>query len=166
MKQPKHEPAAVAAKYNISAKHVEKLLARYRVEHGEKFRLKDHDPGDTGGHLMSKDEAHALLVGGVERLAEQQEKLYAQDQWSLLCMFQAMDAAGKDGTIKHVMSGINPQGVEVTSFKAPGPEALEHDFLRAGIGWIGIGRVGSSVCIVNPFSDIRRDVIRLQDRRQ
>jgi PPK2 family polyphosphate:nucleotide phosphotransferase len=143
MKRLKHEPKEVAAKYNISAKHIEKLLARYRVEDGHKFRLKDHDPADTGGHLMSKDEAHALLAGGVERLSEQQERLYAQDQWSLLCMFQAMDAAGKDGTIKHVMSGINPQGVQVTSFKAPGPEALEHDFLwRSNRALPERGRIG------------------------
>ena len=133
----------MAAKYNVSPKTIEKLLARYRVENGHKFRLKDHDPGDTGGHLMDKDEAQALLVGGVERLSEQQEKLYAQDQWALLCMFQAMDAAGKDGTIKHVMSGVNPQGVQVTSFKAPGPEALEHDFLwRSTIALPERGRIG------------------------
>jgi PPK2 family polyphosphate:nucleotide phosphotransferase len=143
MKRPKHDSAAVAAKYNISAKHVEKLLARYRVENGRKFRLKDHDPGDTGGHAMSKDEAQALLTGGVDRLSEQQERLYAQDQWSVLCLFQAMDAAGKDGTIKHVMSGINPQGVEVTSFKQPGPEALAHDFLwRANLALPERGRIG------------------------
>ena len=143
MKRLKHEPADVAAKHNISSKSIEKLLARYRVENGHKFRLKDCDPGDTGGHLMDKDEAHALLVGGVERLSEMQERLYAQDQWSLLCMFQAMDAAGKDGTIKHVMSGINPQGVEVTSFKAPGPEALEHDFLwRSNRALPERGRIG------------------------
>jgi PPK2 family polyphosphate:nucleotide phosphotransferase len=139
----KGEPAAVAAKHKISDKHVEKLLARYRIENGHKFRLKDHDPGDTGGHLMDKDEAQTLLVGGVERLSDQQEKLYAQDQWALLCMFQAMDAAGKDGTIKHVMSGINPQGVEVTSFKSPGPEALEHDFLwRSNRALPERGRIG------------------------
>jgi len=143
MKQPKHEPKEVAAKYKISGKNVEKLLARYRIENGHKFRLKDHDPGDTGGHLMDKGEAQALLIGGVERLAEQQQKLYAQDQWSLLCMFQAMDAAGKDGTIKHVMSGVNPQGVEVSSFKSPGPEALEHDFLwRSNLALPERGRIG------------------------
>ena len=143
MKRPKHDPKAVAAKHNISGKTIEKLLARYRVENGHKFRLKDHDPGDTGGHLMDKDEAHALLTGGVGRLSEHQQKLYAQDQWALLCMFQAMDAAGKDGTIKHVMSGINPQGVQVTSFKSPGPEALEHDFLwRSNRALPERGRIG------------------------
>src|SRR5579871_1145754 len=102
MKRLKHEPEAVAAKYDISPKRVAKLLARHRVEDGKGFRLKDHDPGDTGGHRLDKDEAHALLVGGVEALSEHQEKLYAQDQWALLCVLQAMDAAGKDGTIKHV----------------------------------------------------------------
>ncbi len=143
MKRLKHKPEDIIAKYDVSPKHVEKLLARYRVEDGKKFRLKDQDPADTGGHLMDKHEAQALLVGGVERLSEQQEKLYAQDQWSLLCIFQAMDAAGKDGTIKHVMSGINPQGVEVTSFKQPGPEALEHDFLwRANRTLPERGRIG------------------------
>ncbi len=143
MKRVKTESAAVAAKHNISGKHVQKLLARYRVENGHKFRLKHHDPADTGGHAMSKDEAHALLLGGVDRLSEQQERLYAQDQWSVLCLFQAMDAAGKDGTIKHVMSGINPQGVQVTSFKAPGPEALVHDFLwRSNRALPERGRIG------------------------
>jgi PPK2 family polyphosphate:nucleotide phosphotransferase len=143
MKPPKHDPDEVAAKYNLSVKKVQKLLARYRVTDGHKFRLKDHDPGDTGGHLLSKSESHALLTGAVEVLSEQQEKLYAQDQWSVLCIFQAMDAAGKDGTIKHVMSGVNPQGVVVTSFKSPGPEALAHDFLwRANRALPERGRIG------------------------
>ncbi|MBS0561560.1 MAG: polyphosphate kinase 2 family protein [Proteobacteria bacterium] len=143
MKRLKHEPEAVAAKYDISPKRVAKLLARHRVEEGKGFRLKDHDPGDTGGQSMDKDEAHALLMGGVEALSEHQEKLYAQDQWALLCVLQAMDAAGKDGTIKHVMSGVNPQGVQVTSFKAPGPEALDHDFLwRSNRALPERGRIG------------------------
>lgn len=139
----KHEPEAVAAKYKISPQRVAKLLSRHCVEDGRQFRLKDHDPGDTGGLTMGQDEAHALLIGGVEALSEHQEKLYAQDQWALLCVLQAMDAAGKDGTIKHVMSGVNPQGVEVTSFKAPGPEALEHDFLwRSNRALPERGRIG------------------------
>jgi PPK2 family polyphosphate:nucleotide phosphotransferase len=138
-----HESETAMAKYDISPKRVAKLLARHRVEDGSQFRLKDHDPGDTGGQKIDKDEAHALLVGGVEALSELQEKLYAQGQWALLCVLQAMDAAGKDGTIKHVMSGVNPQGVEVTSFKAPGPEALEHDFLwRSNRALPGRGRIG------------------------
>ena len=113
----------------ISRKQIRAVVDRYRVTDGKKFRLKDYDPGDTAGHLMSREQARALLEGGTEILATSQEKLYAQDRWSLLCVFQAMDAAGKDGTIKHVMSGVNPQGVQVTSFKAPGPEELDHDFL-------------------------------------
>ena len=82
-----------------------------------------------GGHLLSKPQAEAMLAHDVQRLAALQEKLYAQNEWAMLCVLQAMDAAGKDGTIKHVMSGVNPQGVQVTSFKAPGPEELAHDFL-------------------------------------
>ena len=114
---------------DISTKNVRKLLDRYRITDGKGFRLKDHDPDDTAGLSLDKPESAALLQFGVQRLAEQQEKLYAQNSWAMLCVFQAMDAAGKDGTIKHVMSGVNPQGIQVTSFKAPGPEELDHDFL-------------------------------------
>jgi PPK2 family polyphosphate:nucleotide phosphotransferase len=116
------------AKMNL--KQLEKLLRPYRVTKGKDFRLKDHDPGDTHGFKSEqKSEAKELLARGVEWLAEEQEKLYAQDRWGVLLLFQAMDAAGKDGTIKHVMSGVNPQGVQVTSFKAPSSEELDHDFL-------------------------------------
>ena len=114
---------------HLSQSEVRKLLDRYRVTKGKGFKLKDYDPADTGGHLIAKHDAAALLNGGVEHLSALQEKLYAQDRWSLLIVFQAMDAAGKDGTIKHVMSGVNPQGVQVTSFKAPSVEELRHDFL-------------------------------------
>ena len=114
---------------HLSDRDVRKLLDRYRVTKGKGFKLKDYDPGDTAGHLIGKHDAAALLNGGVEHLSNLQEKLYAQDRWSLLLVFQAMDAAGKDGTIKHVMSGVNPQGVQVTSFKAPSVEELRHDFL-------------------------------------
>jgi PPK2 family polyphosphate:nucleotide phosphotransferase len=109
---------------------IEKFIDPYRVTKGKGFRLKDIDPGDTR-KLKSdqKDEAKAVLAQGVEWLAEEQNKLYAQDRWSVLLVFQAMDAAGKDGTIKHVMSGVNPQGCQVYSFKAPSPEELDHDFL-------------------------------------
>jgi PPK2 family polyphosphate:nucleotide phosphotransferase len=109
---------------------IEKFVDPYRVTKGKGFRLKDVDPGDTR-KLKSdqKDEARELLARGVEWLAEAQDKLYAQDRWSVLLVFQAMDAAGKDGTIKHVMSGVNPQGCQVYSFKAPSPEELDHDFL-------------------------------------
>lgn len=106
-----------------------KLLARYRVTKGKAFRLKDYDPADTAGLDYSKAEARELLARGTALLAEEQSKLYAQDQWSVLMMLQAMDAAGKDGTIKHVMSGVNPQGCDVFSFKAPDAEELDHDFL-------------------------------------
>ncbi len=117
-------------KQGIDRKQVRRLLERYRVTKGKGFRLKDVDPGDTW-RLKSADkaEAKALLQNGVRVLAEMQEKLYAQDRWALLLVFQAMDAAGKDGTIKHVMSGVNPQGCEVASFKAPSSEELDHDFL-------------------------------------
>lgn len=104
--------------------------APYRITDGKKFKLKDIDPGDTGA-LKSDDKAQAkeVLAMGVETLAELQERLYAQSQWALLLIFQAMDAAGKDGSIKHVMSGVNPQGCEVSSFKAPSSEELDHDYL-------------------------------------
>jgi PPK2 family polyphosphate:nucleotide phosphotransferase len=100
----------------------------FRVKPGKKFKLKDRDPADTGG-MESKKEAKARLEKGVKRLRELQERLYAQDCYSLLLIFQAMDAAGKDSTIEHVMSGINPQGCQVYSFKQPSSEELDHDFL-------------------------------------
>jgi PPK2 family polyphosphate:nucleotide phosphotransferase len=102
----------------------------YRVTKGKSFRLRDIDPADTA-RLESADAERAkeALQEGVEQLAEYQDMLYAQDRWSLLLIFQAMDAAGKDGTIKHVMSGVNPQGVQVYSFKAPSAEELDHDYL-------------------------------------
>src|SRR6266851_5959075 len=100
----------------------------FRIDDGRKFRLKDIDPGDTGG-LHAKDEAEEWLRQGVQRLAELQEKLYAEDRWGVLLIFQAMDAAGKDGAIKHVMSGVNPQGCQVYSFKTPSSEELNHDYL-------------------------------------
>ena len=105
-----------------------KLAKPYRVSDGVKFRLKDFDPQDTG-ELKSKEEAKGLLEKSVAHIEELQDKLYAQDRWCLLLIFQAMDAAGKDGAIKHVMSGINPQGCQVYSFKAPSNEELDHDYL-------------------------------------
>lgn len=107
-----------------------KLLKPYRVEEGKRFRLKDHDPAGTHGLKSEfKPQARDLLAKGVQELARLQDILAAQDRWGLLLIFQAMDAAGKDGTIKHVMSGVNPQGVQVVSFKAPSSEELNHDFL-------------------------------------
>jgi PPK2 family polyphosphate:nucleotide phosphotransferase len=111
-------------------KNAKKFAAAFRVKDGSQFRLKDHDPGDTLG-IKSPDKAEAAqaLHDGVSEIARLQELLYAQDRWALLLIFQAMDAAGKDGTIKHVLSGVNPQGCEVHSFKAPSSEELDHDFL-------------------------------------
>jgi PPK2 family polyphosphate:nucleotide phosphotransferase len=109
---------------------IERLLKRYRVEDGKKFRLKDYDPADTHGLKSElKQEAKQLLAHGVNELSRLQDVLAAQDRWGLLLVLQAMDAAGKDGTIKHVMSGVNPQGVQVTAFKAPSAEELDHDYL-------------------------------------
>jgi len=105
-----------------------KLVKSYRVEHGSKFRLKDFDPADTG-EIRSEEHAQQLLVAGITAIAELQDKLYAQDRWGVLLIFQAMDAAGKDGVIKHVMSGVNPQGCQVYSFKVPSEEELNHDYL-------------------------------------
>ena len=104
------------------------LVKRYRIAENKGFRLADVKPADTW-KLKSKDHAQEWLEKGVARLNELQQRLYAQNQWAVLLIFQAMDAAGKDGTIKHVMSGINPQGCEVASFKAPSAEELNHDFL-------------------------------------
>ena len=105
-----------------------KLANSYRVDDGKHFRLKDIDPADTG-HWRSVEEAKEQLQKDIARMAELQAMLYAQDRWALLLIFQAMDAAGKDGTIKHVMSGVNPEGCQVHSFKAPSARELQHDFL-------------------------------------
>jgi len=111
-------------------KNSRKLASKFRIADGKGFRLKDIDPGDTL-NFKSEDKARAKenLAVGTETLAELQDMLYAQDQWSLLLIFQALDAAGKDGAIKHVMSGVNPQGCQVFSFKGPSAEELDHDFL-------------------------------------
>jgi len=122
----------------------DRLLKPYRITRGKGFRLADIDPADT--HKLKsedKDEAKEWLERGVEWLAEEQDKLYAQDRWAVLLVFQAMDAAGKDGTIKHVMSGVNPQGCQVFSFKQPSAEELDHDFLwRAAKCLPERGRIG------------------------
>jgi PPK2 family polyphosphate:nucleotide phosphotransferase len=104
------------------------LLTPFRITNGRRFRLEEHDPRDTGG-IGSKEKAADRLADGLDSLRKQQEKLYAQGTWGLLLIFQAMDAAGKDSTIKHVMSGVNPQGCVVSSFKAPSAQELAHDFL-------------------------------------
>jgi PPK2 family polyphosphate:nucleotide phosphotransferase len=108
---------------------IRKYVHPFRISKGKGFRLKDFDPGDTRGLKLGKGEAAELLQHGISGLAEEQDMLYAQDSWSLLLIFQAMDAAGKDSTIKHVMSGVNPQGCQVSSFKQPSSEELDHDFM-------------------------------------
>lgn len=124
-----------------------KLTERYRVDKPDKFRLSGIDPADCCGMDIDKDEAKAMLADGVKRLSDLQEKLYAQDRWSVLVMFQAMDAAGKDGVIKHVMSGINPQGCQVFSFKAPSSQELDHDFMwRTTLCLPERGRIGIFIC--------------------
>src|SRR3954462_12047728 len=105
-----------------------KTLHRFRIDKPDKFRLGDYDPADTCGLDLEKGEAKAMLASGGERLSGLQEKLYAQNQCAVLAIFQAMDAAGKDGAIKHVMSGVNPQGCQVHAFKAPSQEEINHDF--------------------------------------
>jgi PPK2 family polyphosphate:nucleotide phosphotransferase len=107
----------------------EKYVKPFRISSGSGFRLSDFDPQFTCGLQLAKSEAAELLQSGTEWLAKEQDLLYAQDRWSLLLVFQGMDAAGKDSTIKHVMSGINPQGVQVFSFKQPSTEELSHDFM-------------------------------------
>lgn len=106
----------------------EKLVEAYRINHGKKFTLKDYDPADTS-HWRSKEHAEEEMQEGIARMSDLQDKLYAQDRWAVLLIFQALDAAGKDGVIKHVMSGVNPQGCQVYSFKAPSERELQHDFL-------------------------------------
>jgi len=111
-------------------KRARRFAKPFRFTDGGKFRLEDIDPGDTLGYgSEDKPQAKEALAMGIEALAELQDMLYAQDRWAVLLIFQAMDAAGKDGTIKHVMSGVNPQGCQVFSFKAPSAEDLDHDFL-------------------------------------
>jgi PPK2 family polyphosphate:nucleotide phosphotransferase len=115
-------------KHDKLLKEASRIIDPYGISKGDKFRLKDHDPGDTNG-LKDKHAADGLLEDGIACLSHLQEMLYAQDRWAVLLIFQAMDAAGKDGAIKHVMSGVNPQGCDVHSFKSPSPEELNHDYL-------------------------------------
>src|SRR5216117_636829 len=115
-------------KHRKQLKEASRIVEKYCIIKGEKFRLKDYDPADTNG-VKSKQHAENILERRIGLLSDMQEKLYAQDRWALLLIFQAMDAAGKDGAIKHVMSGVNPQGCQVFSFKTPSSEDLNHDFL-------------------------------------
>ena len=114
----------------MNLKELARLARPYRVADGRGFRVADIDPADTGplSH-EDKPRAQEALAGGIAAMADLQDRLYASDRWSLLLIFQAMDAAGKDGAIKHVMSGLNPQGCQVASFKQPSAEELDHDFL-------------------------------------
>jgi PPK2 family polyphosphate:nucleotide phosphotransferase len=124
------------------ARDIPTFIRPYVVDNGRRFRLRDHDPGDTRW-VKTKKELKHLLQEGVERLCKLQEKLYAQDQWGVLLVFQAMDAAGKDSAIEHVMSGVNPQGCQVFSFKGPSSEERDHDFLwRTTIKLPERGRIG------------------------
>ncbi len=129
-----------------SGKSFASLVESFRVTDGKKFRLNDYDPEDTASLSIrgkkAKAASLALLQQGIARLAELQDRLYAQDRWGVLVIFQALDAAGKDSTIKHVMSGVNPQGVQVSSFKVPSPQELDHDFL-----WRGVLRLPERGCI-------------------
>lgn len=128
----------------LARKRLAKFIAPYRVDNGQDFRLDRHDPADTGGlGNDAKDGSKAWLQETIEWLAEEQDKLFAQDRWSVLLIFQAMDAAGKDSTIKHVLSGLNPQGCHVTSFKAPTSTELDHDYLwRSTLALPGRGQIG------------------------
>jgi PPK2 family polyphosphate:nucleotide phosphotransferase len=119
------------------------LAKRFRIDRPNKFRLADHDPAECGGLTIDKKEAKAVLAEGIERLSELQQRLYADSRWSVLIVLQAMDAAGKDGVITHVITGLNPQGVEVHPFKQPSAEELAHDFLwRAAKRLPARGRIG------------------------
>jgi PPK2 family polyphosphate:nucleotide phosphotransferase len=132
------------AKLDNLVGRVRRLARHYRVKDGDGFRLSDVDPGDTAW-LKAEDKPAAkdALQQGVDMLAELQDRLYAQDRWAVLLIFQAMDAAGKDGAIEHVMSGVNPQGCQVFSFKAPTSEDLDHDFLwRCSKNLPERGRIG------------------------
>jgi len=120
-----------------------KILKRYRIDDPDRFRLTSFDCADTGGLDLDKDAANALLAQDSERLARLQERLHAYDRWALLVVLQGMDTAGKDGVIKHVMNGVNPQGCEVHPFKAPSADELDHDFLwRAAIRLPARGDIG------------------------
>jgi PPK2 family polyphosphate:nucleotide phosphotransferase len=113
----------------MAKSRLSKLIDPYVIRKGHKFRLKEIDPGDTQGFKPQKEVARQVLEEGIVRLRDLQEKLHAQDRWGVLLMFQAMDAAGKGGAVEHVMTGVNPAGVQVYSFKAPSAEERDHDFL-------------------------------------
>jgi len=122
---------------------LDSIAKRFRIDKADAFRLSAHNPAECCGLSIDKSDAKKMLAEGIERLSDLQEKLYAQDRWSVLIVLQAMDAAGKDSVIKHVLSGINPQGIDVHSFKQPSAEELSHDFLwRIGQRLPARGRIG------------------------
>jgi PPK2 family polyphosphate:nucleotide phosphotransferase len=122
---------------------LEDIPARFRIDRPKHFRLSKHDPAECCGLSIEKAEAKAMLAEGLERLSDLQQRLYAQDRWAVLIVLQGMDASGKDSLIKHVMSGLNPQGVEVTAFKEPSKDELQHDFLWRVTGRLPErGRIG------------------------
>jgi PPK2 family polyphosphate:nucleotide phosphotransferase len=121
----------------------DKFIQRYRVDKPDRFRLADFDTADTAGLKLDKDEVKALLAEDAKRLGELQERLFAEDKWSVLVVLQGMDTAGKDGVIEHVMAGVNPQGCVVHAFKAPSAEEIDHDFLwRSAVRLPERGRIG------------------------
>jgi PPK2 family polyphosphate:nucleotide phosphotransferase len=144
-----------------------KLIKRFRIEKTRRFHLSDFDPADTCGLDMGKAAAEDMIAGGLRHLTAMQERLFAQNRWALLVILQGTDAAGKDGVIKHVMSGLNPQGCEVHAFRTPTPEELDHDFLwRAGQRLPARGRIGifnrsyyEDVLVVR----VRRELLRQQN---
>jgi PPK2 family polyphosphate:nucleotide phosphotransferase len=144
-----------------------KLIKRFRVDKADGFKLADVDPADTCGLNLGKCAAEDVIAGGLRHLTAMQEKLFAQNRWAVLVILQGMDAAGKDGVVKHVMSGLNPQGCEVHSFRTPTPEELGHDFLwRAGKILPARGRIGifnrsyyEDVLVVR----VRRELMRSQN---
>ena len=144
-----------------------KLTRRFRIDKGQGFRLSDFDPADTCGLDIGKAAAEDMIAGGLRHLTAMQEKLYAQNRWALLIILQGVDAAGKDGVIKHVMSGLNPKVCEVHAFRPPTPEELDHDFLwRAGKRLPARGRIGifnrsyyEDVLVVR----VRRELLRQQN---
>jgi PPK2 family polyphosphate:nucleotide phosphotransferase len=142
--KPAEEKKPPRVKLDNLADRAKKLARRYRIKDGKGFRLSDFDPGDIAWlEAEDKPAAREALQHGIELLAQLQDMLYAQDRWAVLLIFQAMDAAGKDGAIKHVLSGVNPQGCQVFSFKAPSSEDLDHDFLwRCSKSLPERGRIG------------------------
>ncbi len=122
---------------------LENLADRFRIDKPGSFKLADIDPRDTAGLAIEKEEGAAMLKESILRLSDLQDVLYAQDRWAVLAIFQALDAAGKDGVVKHVMSGVNPQGCQVYSFKAPSSQELDHDYLwRTTTAMPERGRIG------------------------